>query len=162
MLFADVSSGPRDERLLHHALAVVERAGDAKRTHVVAERPELMRLAGRHAAVGIEDDHAETRAAVKRGTDRGSGVAGRRDENRGLPAEPRQALGEKPRAKVFERGCRAVKQLEHPSRSFSHRTGAGNENASKRIFSSAQSSSSSTKNGASTSPSRAAGMCSGT
>ena len=68
MLLAELI-GSRDcsdssfKRLFHHCLAVVEAARDAQRRDVVAEAAQLVRLARRDAAVGIQDHHAQSRQA---------------------------------------------------------------------------------------------------
>ncbi len=70
------------ERLLDHALAIVERSGDAQCAHVAAETAELMRLAWRDAAIGIQDDDAEAGQTGERRAHCRAGVARGGDDDR--------------------------------------------------------------------------------
>jgi hypothetical protein len=63
------------ECALHQRLAVVEAARHAQRAHVVAEGAELVRLARRDPAIGIEDHHAQAGDPVEGAADRGAGIA---------------------------------------------------------------------------------------
>ena len=122
MLLADDSSmrsrsAGSSERLLHHALAVVERAATAKRPHVAAPAGELLRLASATPGPSDTGRRRRPRPAVERGRDRAARVARSRDENRQLASlvapSARHAGREEARAEILERGGRAVKQLEH-------------------------------------------------
>ena len=64
MLFADESSTRVEQRwiaegLLHHALAVVERAAHGEGPHVVAPAGELLRLPRRNQPLRIEQDDVD-------------------------------------------------------------------------------------------------------
>ena len=126
MLFADESpcvgrERGIPERLLDDALAVVERAVDRKRPHVLAPARELLRLARRDEALRIEQHDVDPGPAMEGRGHGAARVAGGRDEDRDL-AVPREAVQpfergrQEARAEILERARRAVKELEHARR----------------------------------------------
>ena len=97
-------------------LAIVERSGDAQCTNVAAEASELMRLAWRHAAVGIKYDYAKMRQCIKCRSHGRAGIAGGgHDDGQRfffVAAQSPHAGGEKSRTEILERRRRPVKEFE--------------------------------------------------
>ena len=100
-----------------HALAVIERSGNAQRPHVVAEAAELMCLPRRHAAVGVKNDDAKMRHFIKCGSDRRAGIAGCGDNDRqrllAAVVQTVHASGKETRTEILERGGGPVKKFEN-------------------------------------------------
>ena len=105
------------QRLLGHTLTVVERAVDAQGAHIAAECAQLVRLAWRDAAVGIEDRDLEAGQSGEGCAYSRAGVARGRDDDRQrlvrLARKPLHAGGEEARAEILERGGGSVEQFEY-------------------------------------------------
>src|SRR6056297_91228 len=127
------------ERLLGQPLTVVEAALDPKRLDVVAERAELVGLATRYAAVGVQDDDTKPRLAMECGGHGGTGVARRRDQNRArrrrFRTQRTQAARQEAGGKVLERCGWTVEQFHHPGRviSIGRRQGFNGQRQVQRV-----------------------------
>ena len=150
------------ERLLHQRLAVVEGTRHAQRLHVVAEAAELVRLARRHAAVGIEHHHAQAGLAMEGGGHGGAGVARWRRgwSAAARPARAGQRGGEEARAEIPEgpRWDRGTAQ-HGIARRANRRSGQGKSKASAQIASSCSAARRRRRRGAAGARRRPAGWC---
>ncbi|MNU98853.1 hypothetical protein D3C71_889740 [compost metagenome] len=105
------------EGLLDHRLAVIERPGHAQGLDVVAEAAQLVCLARRHPAVGIQHHYADPRLAVERSGNGGAGIAGGGHHDGQLSGALALQVGQAGRqeacAEILERCGGAVEQLQH-------------------------------------------------